>query len=261
MKRIEKLRTESPLVVCITNDVVKNFTANGMLAIGASPIMSGEISEAEDLMNVASALVVNIGTADHAKVALMHGIMSAANEKGKPIIFDPVGYGASSFRVNTTEDLLSRHEVSLIKGNGGEMLALSGAKSSLKGVDSTEQTDTAEIAKAVYNRFNVPALVTGKVDALATEDGVITMFNGHSLQGKITGSGCLLGALTAAFIGIEDDFSAEAVVDAVSYYNLCAECAAAQMNRPAPGNFISHLIDELYLSEDALLLDRNVKGL
>lgn len=261
MDRIEKLKKESPLVVCITNDVVKNFTANGMLAAGASPIMSGEISEADDLMNAASALVINIGTADQAKVALMDKMMAAANEKGKPIIFDPVGYGASSFRVDITEDLISRHDVSLIKGNGGEMLGLSGAESSLKGVDSTEQTDTAEIAKAVYSRFSIPALVTGKVDALATQNGVITMFNGHSLQGKITGSGCLLGALTAAFIGMEDDFSAEAVVDAVSYYNLCAECAAAQMNRPAPGSFVGHLIDELYLSEDALLLDRNVKGL
>ncbi|MCG1008925.1 hydroxyethylthiazole kinase [Salinicoccus sp. ID82-1] len=261
MKRIEKLKIQSPLVVCITNDVVKNFTANGMLAAGASPIMSGEKAEAHDLMHAASALLINIGTADRAKVELMDRMMEAANEKGKPIVFDPVGYGASDFRIDITEDLLSRHQVSLIKGNGGEMLALSGAESSLKGVDSTEQTDTAEIADAVYSRFRVPALVTGKVDALATENGIVTMFNGHSLQGKITGSGCLLGALTAGFIGLEKEFTAEAVVDAVSYYNLCAECAAAQMSRPAPGTFISHLIDELYLSEDRLLQDRTVKGL
>ncbi|WP_271398102.1 hydroxyethylthiazole kinase [Salinicoccus roseus] len=261
MNRLERMREENPLVICITNDVVKNFIANGMLAIGASPIMSGEITESEDLMKAASALLINIGTADRAKVHLMDEMMEAADDNGVPIVFDPVGFGASRFRVDVTEDLLSRHKVALIKGNAGEMLALSGSESRMKGVDSVEKTNTAEIAEAVYRKYGVPALVTGEKDALATEHGVTTMVNGHGLQGKITGSGCLLGAITAAFIGTSETFERDAVVDAVSYYNLCAEAAAGKCAIPAPGSFIAGLIDELYLNDDTLLEDSIVGGL
>ncbi|WP_411842622.1 hydroxyethylthiazole kinase [Salinicoccus sp. HZC-1] len=259
MNRIDKLRETNPLVVCITNDVVKNFTANGMLAAGISPIMSGEKSEASDLMKVASGLLINIGTADTAKCELMDEMMEEANKNGVPIVFDPVGYGASEFRTSITDDLLNRHKVSLIKGNAGEMLALSGAESSLKGVDSTEKRDTLDIAKLVYRKFKVPVLVTGARDALVTDENVIMMANGHSLQGKITGSGCLLGALIAAFIGLEEYFDKEAVVDAASYYNLCAEAAAGKISIPAPGTFMTTLIDELYLNEGNLLEDRVVE--
>lgn len=259
MNRIERLRAEKPLIVCLTNDVVKNFTANGMLAAGASPIMSGEKSEAGDLMSVASGLLINIGTADQTKYELMDEMMKEANKNNVSIVFDPVGYGASKFRVNITEDLLERHKVSLIKGNAGEMLALSGKESSLKGVDSTEKTDVLEIAKAVHKKFEVPALVTGERDALVTEQSEILMTNGHGLQGKITGSGCLLGALTAGFISIEGRFDEGAAVDAVSYYNLCAEAAAGKIRIPAPGTFMTKLIDELYLNEDSLLEEKIVE--
>src|SRR5699024_9322491 len=245
MERIEKLRKEKPLVVCITNDVVKNFTANGMLAAGASPIMSGEKSEAGDLMKAASALLVNIGTADKQKYELMDEMMGEADNNGVPIVFDPVGYGASGFRVSITDTLLAREQVSLINGNAGEVHALSGEESSLKGVDSMEKSDTMEIARAVYRKFGVPSLVTGERDALVTGKNEMIMANGHGLQGRITGSGCLLGALTAGFIGIEERFDEEAVVDAVSYYNLCAEAAAGKIRVPAPGSFMTMLIDEL----------------
>ncbi len=259
MNRIEKIREERPLVVCITNDVVKNFTANGMLAAGASPIMSAEKSEAADLMNIASGLLINIGTADQSKYELMDEMMMEANKNNVPVVFDPVGYGASKFRVEITDKLLERYKVSLIKGNAGEMLALSGKESSLKGVDSMEKTDTLEIAKAVYEKFKVPVLVTGERDALVTKEKEAVMANGHGLQGKITGSGCLLGALTAGFIGVEDRFDEEAVIDAVSYYNLCAEAAAGKIRIPGPGTFLTKLIDELYLNEGSLLEEKTVE--
>lgn len=259
MNRIEKLRKENPLVVCITNDVVKNFTANGMLAAGTSPIMSGEKSEADDLMSVASGLLINIGTADQTKYELMDAMMKAANKNNVPVVFDPVGYGASEFRAGITDDLLKSHEVSLIKGNAGEMMALSGKESLMKGVDSMEKSDVMEIAKEVYKKFEVPALVTGERDALVTDASEILMANGHGLQSKITGSGCLLGALTAAFIGVEGQFDEEAAVDAVSYYNLCAEAAAGKIRIPGPGTFMNKLIDELYLNEDSLLEEKMVE--
>lgn len=260
MNRIRHLRENNPLVVCITNDVVKNFTANGMLAVGASPIMSGEKSEAADLMKVASGLLINIGTADEMKKDLMEKMICEANENSVPVVFDPVGYGASEFRSTLTDTFINTYSIDLIKGNAGEMLALSGAESELKGVDSSEKTDTLEIAEAVYNKFQVPVLVTGERDALVSSDKKIAMTNGHGLQGKITGSGCLIGAMAAAFIGVEHQFNTESVVDAVSFYNLCAEAAAESTRIPAPGTFTVNLIDQLYLNENDILSDKRVEA-
>src|SRR5699024_8735702 len=156
-------------------------------------------------------------------------------------------YGASGFRVSITDTLLARHQVSLIKGNAGEMHALSGEESSLKGVDSMEKTDTMEIARAVYRKFGVPSLVTGERDALVTGNNEMIMANGHGLQGRITGSGCLLGALTAGFIGIEERVDEEAVVDAVSYYNICAGAAAGKLRWQAAAACMARIIDEVVM--------------
>lgn len=261
MNRIKHLRETNPLVVCVTNDVVKNFTANGMLAVGASPIMSGEKSEAEDLMKAASGLLINIGTADEMKKDLMAKMISEANKSDVPVVFDPVGYGASKFRSTLTDIFLDTYRIDLIKGNAGEMLALSGAESELKGVDSSEKTDTLEIAEAVYDKFQVPVLVTGERDALVSGDRKVVMTDGHGLQGKITGSGCLVGAMAAAFIGVEQPFNSQSVVDAVSFYNLCAEAAVESTRIPAPGTFPANLIDQLYLNENDILSDKKVEVL
>lgn len=258
MDNINKLREVNPLVVCITNDVVKNFTANGLLAVGASPLVGGEVAEAADLMKSASALLINIGTADQSKLQVMDEMMKEANKNNVPIVFDPVGFGASRFRVEITEQLLSRHDVSIIKGNAGEMHALSGAESNMRGVDSKETTPAEEIADKAYNRYRTPVLVTGAQDALMTGNGISIMDNGHALQGRVTGSGCLLGAIICAFLGTSDRFDDQSVIDAVSYYNLCAEKAASAQEHPTPGTFATKLIDELYLNGDNLLKARKV---
>lgn len=257
MPLIKSIREEPLLIVCITNDVVKNFTANGLIALGASPIMSGEKDEAESLMKVAGGLLINIGTADTHKKELMSEMIVHANKNNVPVILDPVGYGASPFRKNLVNELIDKYDIDLIKGNRSEILALSGAESTSRGVDSTEQSDALEIAENAFGKYNIPILVTGETDAVVTHDQKYTLHNGHSMQGEITGSGCLLGAVVLAFIATSNDVN-NAVIDAVSYYNLCAE-SAARNNSAGPGTFLPNYIDALYLNDDDILKDKVVK--
>lgn len=239
---IEKLRENSPLVVCITNDVVKPVTANSLLALGASPIMSGEKSEAEDILKHAGALLLNIGTCSEDKIILYKEMAYYANHYNIPVVLDPVGYGASKFRKNLTDMLIRDYEIALIKGNAGEIHALSGREAVSKGVDSIFEGNTLKTAEAAYGMLNVPVLVTGETDALVTGTEKITMQNGHAYQEKITGSGCVLGAVAASFLAVDN--STESIIHAVSLYNITAEKAAK--SAAGPGTFAAGLIDEIY---------------
>lgn len=239
---IEQLRKDAPLVVCITNDVVKPFTANSLLALGASPIMSGEESEAADILKHAGGLLLNIGTCSKEKVLLYETMANYANQYNIPVVLDPVGYGASTFRRNLTDKLLEDYDIALIKGNAGEIHALSGREAFSKGVDSIFEGNALEIAKAAHELLKVPVLVTGETDAFVNGKRQITMHNGHYYQEKITGSGCVLGAVASAFLAVEN--SAESIVNAVSLHNIAAEKAAASAG--GPGTFSVQLIDELY---------------
>ena len=239
---IEQLRKDVPLVVCITNDVVKPFTANSLLALGASPIMSGEKSEAEDILKHAGGLLLNIGTCSKEKVLLYETMANYANQYNIPVVLDPVGYGASAFRRNLTDKLLSDYDIALVKGNAGEIHALSGREAASKGVDSIIEGNTLDIAEAAHGALNVPVLVTGETDAFVNGEERIVMHNGHHYQEKITGSGCVLGAIAAAFLAVKNN--KESVINAVSLYNIAAEKAAASAG--GPGTFAVQLIDEIY---------------
>lgn len=256
MSNLSKLRGNPPLIVCITNDVVKDITANGLLALGASPIMSGEKSEAAALMQAADGLLINIGTADAHGKDLMFEMAAEANKNNVPIVLDPVGYPASDFRRKLVDELIEKHEFALIKGNKSEMMALAGLESTSRGVDSTEAGDALEIAEAAFETLNVPALVTGEADAFVTRTRRYTLHNGDALQGRITGSGCLLGAVMLAFISRSDD-AVEGVLDAVSFYNLCAESAAGQSAGPA--TFRTNFIDALHSNDDSLLSGKDIR--
>lgn len=256
MSTLNELRKDPPLIVCITNDVVKDFTANGLLAMGASPIMSGEKSEAAALMKVADGLLINIGTADAHKKELMLAMLEEANKNDVPVVLDPVGYAASDFRRNLVDELIDKHEINFIKGNRSEMMALAGLGSTSRGVDSTETSNALEIAEAAFKNLNIPLLVTGEADAVVTRSDKYTLHNGHKRQGEITGSGCLLGAVILAFFSKSADKTA-AVLDAVSYYNLCAETAAR--NSAGPGTFRTNFIDALHLNDEVILGRKEVK--
>ncbi|GKS19637.1 hypothetical protein SASK028_19760 [Staphylococcus argenteus] len=150
MKYLDKIRNEQPLTICYTNDVVKNFTANGLLSIGASPAMSEAPEEAEEFYKVAQALLINIGTLTAQNEQDIIAIAQTANELGLPIVFDPVAVGASTYRKQFCKLLLQSANVSVIKGNASEILALIDDTATMKGTDSDNNLDAVAIAKKAY---------------------------------------------------------------------------------------------------------------
>ena len=135
-KVISKIKNKNPLILNITNDVTIDFVANGLLSLGASPVMSFAQQEIEDLVRLSGAVVINLGTLNESFNELCKHVCDVANQKNKPIILDPVGAGASSYRTETCNDILKKYRISIIRANAGEIMALSGLHSKTKGVDS-----------------------------------------------------------------------------------------------------------------------------
>lgn len=198
---LQKIRENQPLVHCITNTVVTNFTANGLLAIGASPIMADEVEEVGEIVSLANSLLVNIGTLNARTIASMEVAIATAYNKGIPIVFDPVGAGASEFRLQTSHRILETNRVSLIRCNAGELAAIAGVKWQSIGVDSgSGDADIKAVAKAVANRYRCLVIVTGAEDVLTDGKHVEIISGGNEKVTRITGSGCLLSAICAALL-------------------------------------------------------------
>jgi len=196
---LQKINLQNPLVHCITNYVVANFTANGLLAAGASPVMADAVEEAAEMASIASALLINIGTLNDRTIKSMHIAGKAANLKGIPVVFDPVGAGATNFRLQTTMDILQQLKIDLIRCNVGELAAIAGVSWQAKGVDSgVGEIDVAKTALQIANKYNCLVIVTGEQDIITDGDRVERISGGHEKITKITGGGCLLSALCAA---------------------------------------------------------------
>lgn len=247
MNNLEKLRHENPLVVCYTNDVVKNFTANGLLSIGASPAMSEAPEEAEEFYQVAGALLINIGTLTKANEADIIEIGKIANQQGTPIVFDPVAVGASNYRKQFCQKFLSEVDVSVIKGNASEILTLVDTTTTMKGTDGDTSLDPITIAKNAYVKLNTAIVLTGKDDVIVQDGKAVKLSNGSPLLAKITGAGCLLGGIVASFLFRETHPTLQVLEEAVSYYNIAAEIAEKDKQVKGPGSFLPNLLDQMYL--------------
>ncbi|CDR52456.1 hydroxyethylthiazole kinase [Staphylococcus schweitzeri] len=246
MKFLNKIRNEQPLTICYTNDVVKNFTANGLLSIGASPAMSEAPEEAEEFYKVAQALLINIGTLTAQNEQDIIAIAQTANELGLPIVFDPVAVGASTYRKHFCKLLLQSADVSVIKGNASEILALIDDTATMKGTDSDNNLNTVSIAKKAYEAYKTAIVVTGEQDVIVQDGKVIMLSNGSPLLTKVTGAGCLLGGVIAGFLFRNTKPDIDALIEAVSVFNIAAELAAENENCNGPGTFSSILLDMLY---------------
>lgn len=199
---LQKINLKKPMVHCITNYVVANFTANGLLAIGASPVMADSKEEVAEMASIADALLLNIGTLNERTVTSMILACQSANKHQVPIVLDPVGAGATEYRKSTTYDLLQKVKVDLIRCNVGELAAIADIKWQAKGVDSGsgDTIDVVEIAKKVANKNNCLIIVTGETDVLTDGDKVALITGGNEKITKVTGSGCLLSAICAALL-------------------------------------------------------------
>jgi hydroxyethylthiazole kinase len=247
---LKEVRTQRPLVHNITNLVVNNTAANVLLAIGASPVMAYAHEEVADMAQIASALALNMGTLTPDIVAAMRLAGHAANRAGVPIVFDPVGMGATPYRTQVATDIVKELQCTVIRGNAGEIGLLIGSGGEVSGVDSKGASADLPLAMKRYAKeHRVVVAATGETDWVTDGEQLWKLENGHPLLAAITGSGCMLTALIGAFIGAAGREAglatyAEAVVAAITCLNVAGEIAAQSAH--GPGTFHAALFDALY---------------
>ena len=244
------LRAQPPLVQCLTNIVVAQWTANVLLAVGAAPAMVDNPHEAGPFAGIASGVLVNLGTPYDDTADAMHQAAVAASAAGRPWVLDPVAAGALGWRTELAHGLLAAARPAIIRGNASEVLALAGGAGG-KGVDSVDTPEAAvEVAKKLADAHGTVVAVSGPVDHLTDGERVATVSNGHEWLTRVTGVGCALGAMMAGFAAVTDD-ALLAATTATAVLTVAADAAAAATR--GPGSFAVALLDELSLiSPDAL---------
>jgi hydroxyethylthiazole kinase len=241
---LEKIRQTSPLIHNITNFVVMNNTANALLALGASPIMAHEIEEVEEVVAIASTLVINIGTLSVGWVEAMKKAMLKAKALNKPIVFDPVGVGATSYRTLTAQNLLATATPAVIRGNASEINSILTDNIQTKGVDSTHSSEAAiEVAKELVNTYNCVIAISGAIDFVIENNKVIEIENGDPMMAKVTGMGCTATALIGAFLAVNSD-PLSAATHAMAVMGIAGEIAAEKAN--GSGSMQIQFLDALY---------------
>ncbi|MDR9796903.1 hydroxyethylthiazole kinase [Aeribacillus pallidus] len=242
---LEKVRAQNPLVHNITNVVVTNFTANGLLAIGASPVMAYAKEEVADMAKISGALVLNIGTLSPEVIEAMIIAGKSANEHGVPVILDPVGAGATPYRTEAVREILKEVRISVIRGNAPEIANVIGEKLAMKGVDAADSAaDPVSLAKKAAEELNTVAVITGKEDVATDGKTTYLIQNGHPILTKVTGTGCLLTSIIGAFSAVEKDSLAASVASLVTY-GVAAEIAFDLTEEKGPGSFQIELLNQL----------------
>lgn len=237
------VRERKPLVYNITNNVVTNFTANVLLACGASPIMSEGWQEADELAGMADVLVLNMGTLHGRQVDYFLRAGKSANASKTPVVFDPVGVGATTYRNEVAAEIMRAVQLTLIRGNYGEISFLTGLSGRMKGVDSLGSGINVPQIQELARKADCLVAATGETDYLTDGQVVYGNNTGNVLLQYVTGSGCALTSLTGAFLAVTADKSL-GVLAALAFYGAAAEKAAAVSG--GPGSFAVNLLDALY---------------
>jgi hydroxyethylthiazole kinase len=249
-----KIRREHPLVHNITNYVVMNFTANALLALGASPVMAHAIEEVEEMVRLANALVINIGTLSQPWIDSMVKAALAARDRSIPIVLDPVGAGATRFRTEAALRLINEAPVAVLRGNASEILAIAGHKGITRGVDSVAGSrDARQAAIDLARTYGTVVAVSGVEDFVTGGSMTARIANGHALMSRVTGTGCAVSAITGAFCAAEKDAFA-AAVGALVTFGIAGELAAR--TNPGPGSFQTGLLDALDAIDTAVIRER-----
>jgi hydroxyethylthiazole kinase len=239
---LRKISEEKPLVHHLTNYVTVNLVANTTLLTGALPVMAHSSEEVEEMVNLASALAVNIGTLDPPFVEAVLLAGRRANERGIPVILDPVGAGATSFRTRTAERLLSDLDVAAVCGNAGEIATLAGLAAEVRGVESLSG-DAREAAVKAAEAWGITVAATGETDYVSDGERTFSVSNGHPLMGHVVGSGCASTAVVGCFAAAAGGAGAETVAHALAYFGRAGEVAAGGAKEG--GTFEPQLLDAL----------------
>jgi hydroxyethylthiazole kinase len=258
VRDLDRIRAEAPLVHNITNFVVMEPTANALLALGASPVMAHAIEEMDEIVAIASAVVLNIGTLSPVWIEAMEMAGRAAARSEVPVVLDPVGAGASTYRTQTAAALLRKARPAVVRGNASEILTLAGEAGGARGVDSTAGADeaveaAAALARGGPDRPGTVASVSGAQDLITDGDRSVRILNDTPLMARVTGMGCTASALTGAFVAVNAD-PFEAAGHAMATMAVAGEIA---MDRASgPGTFLAHFHDALHKLDASVLESR-----
>lgn len=249
-KLLNEVRNKKPLVHNITNYVTVNDCANILLALGASPIMADDIKEAADITKISSALVINIGTLNERTIESMILAGRKANEFNIPVVFDPVGAGASEFRNATTKKILEEVKISVLRGNMSEVKFISGLKSTTKGVDASESDvkmcndEGIKVARNLANKLNCTVAITGVTDIVSDGERVAILENGTKMLSNVTGTGCMTSALVGGFCGAGSDYFI-AAISGITSMGIAGEIAFEKAGKIGTGSFHIAIIDAI----------------
>ncbi|QUL57518.1 hydroxyethylthiazole kinase [Paenibacillus tritici] len=260
MSYLSKVRQANPLVHNITNIVVANFTANGLLALGASPFMADALEEVADVAAMSGAVVLNIGTLNEAAIASMLKAGQAANRQGVPLVLDPVGAGATAYRTEVTAKLLGELQLTALRGNVAEVANVAGERWASKGVDAgAGEGDVIALANKAARKLNCVVIITGKEDIITDGKRTYIASNGHPILTRVTGTGCLLSAVVGAFLAASGGGGdvLEAAAEALSFYGVAAELAAEAAEDQGPGSFQIEFLNQLALVTPELYSSRS----
>ena len=245
---LARIRTAAPLVHNITNYVVMNTTANALLAIGASPVMAHAVEEVEEMVGLARALVLNIGTLSAPWIEAMLRAGRAARQRGIPVVLDPVGSGATRYRTATARRLLDEVGPTIVRGNASEIASLSSDEGGTKGVDSTRASEeTVAHAQALATRWGCAVVVSGATDVIVGDGTVLRVRNGHPMMARVTGMGCTASALVGAFAAVNPS-PTRAAAHAMALMGIAGEMAAERAE--GPGTMQLFFLDALARIEE-----------
>ncbi|MSN96148.1 hydroxyethylthiazole kinase [Campylobacter sp. FMV-PI01] len=257
---LNNIREKKPLIHCITNYVTANDVANSLIGVGASPIMADEFEEVSDITKISNALLVNLGTLNLRTIKSMKLALKTANENNIITVLDPVGVGASGIRNKTAIELIENFKFSVIRGNISEIKFLNGEDGVVKGVDANladlndDLNNKVRIAKSLSKKTGAVVMISGKIDVISDCENSYICKNGTSMMSDVSGSGCMLGGIVAAFCAANDE-NLKASLMAVGLMGLAGEFARGGSVLSAIGNFTfkNNLIDEIYLMDDEKL--------
>jgi len=256
---LSEVRNTKPLIHNITNYVTVNDCANAVLAIGASPIMADDIEEVADITAISAALVINIGTLNNRTVEAMLSSAKKANELGVPIVFDPVGAGASTLRNKTTQLILKNIKISVLRGNMSELSFIAGLGATTKGVDAAQSDikskDGIAIATSVAKKLGCIVAITGVTDIISDGDCIVTISNGNKMLSNVTGTGCMSTALIGSFCGATKDYFI-AAIGGITSMGIAGEIAFEKVGDQGTGSFHIAIIDAISKLTQNVILER-----
>lgn len=249
------LKEKRPLVEHITNKVTINDCANVTLAIGASPVMADSFDEVEEIVKKSNSLVLNLGGVNDYIYSTMKKAGICANENGIPIVFDPVGVGATEYRKKIAKGLLEDVHADVIKGNASEIKSLAEGYSESKGVDSSISSDDVfDCAVNIANKYRCVCVVTGKIDYITDGNYVIKVYNESDLLSYITGTGCMIASLIGSFIGVSNNSLLSSVAGVMAMSMSGDISSTEKMKRKGIASYKKELFNTIYnLNTDTIL--------